>query len=142
MNDKITILMVDDDPEDRMIFYEAIKELKPEIQCEMMPGGEEALQYLNSLLRLPDFLFVDINMARMDGYEFCAELGKIEKYAAIPIVIYAGVITPEIIKEFDALGARYFFVKPVTIDEIKEIILAVVNAEKKIHSEGYYRNVA
>ena len=72
-----------------------------------------------------------------------ASCGKsVEKYAAIPIVIYAGVITPEIIKEFDALGARYFFVKPVTIDEIKEIILAVVNAEKKIHSEGYYRNVA
>ncbi len=142
MNDKITILMVDDDPEDRMVFYEAIKELKTEVQCEMMPGGEEALQYLNSLLHLPDLLFVDINMARMDGYEFCAELEKEEKYAAIPVVIYAGVITREIIDEFLELGASYFYAKPVTIDEIKNIILSVVEAEKLKLSDSYYRNVA
>ena len=142
MNDKFSILMVDDDPEDRMIFYEAINELKPQIQCAMMPGGEEALKYLNTLICLPDFLFVDINMARMDGYEFCAEMGKIKKYADIPIVIYTGVITSEIMENFNLLGARYFFVKPVTIDEIKEIILKVVKTERQKHSDAYYRNVA
>lgn len=133
MTEQLSILFVDDDPEDRMIFFEALKETGLNIGCEMLPDGEEALQYLKRTAKLPDFIFTDLNMVRMDGYEFCSELSKNCRYSFIPIVIYAGVITVEIAVELTRLGADYIFTKPVEMEAIKKIIISVIEHEQYKH---------
>jgi CheY-like chemotaxis protein len=52
-----SLLLVDDDVEDRDIFLDAVR-----IDFSCKPNGREALEYLKSSANLPDFIFLDPDM--------------------------------------------------------------------------------
>jgi CheY-like chemotaxis protein len=61
------MMIIDDDLDDTDIFCEALKEVDPSVKCLIAKDGEEALNLLNNLIVLPELIFLDINMPRMDG---------------------------------------------------------------------------
>ena len=63
-----TLMIVDDDSDDRDFFSRALNKIDSSAECLFAVNGEDALKILrNGIKRLPDFIFLDLNMPRMDG---------------------------------------------------------------------------
>jgi CheY-like chemotaxis protein len=81
------VLLVDDDADDQEIFREALDRLTPGYKCVTANNGEEALGYLWSAEQLPDLIFLDLNMPRMDGHETLRALKSNSTLCDIPVFI-------------------------------------------------------
>ncbi len=72
MNKSINVLLVEDSEADQFLFEAAVEETGQEVFVIKASDGEEAHNMLVSKEVLPRFIFLDINMPRMNGYEFLA----------------------------------------------------------------------
>lgn len=119
----LTLLIVDDDADDRQLFFEAAAETEKDCQCLAADNGEEALALLHAAdAALPDFIFLDLNMPRMGGQKFLQELRKQKKFDHIRVIVYSTSNRPEAIAEMRQLGADAFITKPNSFDEIRTTI--------------------
>jgi CheY-like chemotaxis protein len=116
-----SVLLIDDDIDDRMIFGEVLKELAPDIIYHEAINGEDALIKLNNDL-VPDLIFLDLNMPRVDGKQFLAEIQQQEHLKQIPVVIYSTSSHESDKKETRELGASYFLTKPNSLHELTHIL--------------------
>jgi CheY-like chemotaxis protein len=81
-----TILIVDDSPTVRKALGMILEREGHHVLAE--PDGEQALARLDT--DLPDLVFLDINMPRMDGYEVCRRIRKHARAANVPVVMLSG----------------------------------------------------
>lgn len=85
----MTILNVDDDLEDIEIFCEAVYAVDPTIICLVAHSADEALNILNSDIELPAYIFLDINMPKIDGNACLREIKKDERLSSVPVIMYS-----------------------------------------------------
>jgi len=124
----MTILLVDDDEDDRKLFCEATKEVDPEITCIAAVNGQEALTYLNNAANpLPDFIFLDLRMPGLSGQQCLKAIKKDFRLASIPIIVYT---TSRDVRESETLkrlGATHFMSKPVSPDDVYYMVSFVLS---------------
>jgi len=117
------LMIVDDDTDDRYFFRSAIRKNNPSYQCIEAENGVDALDQLRKAKQLPDFIFLDLNMPKMDGRECLKELKKDKTLKDIPVIIYSTSdykLDKEVTKE---LGADYYITKLSDIYELPEELL-------------------
>ena len=83
----MTILYVDDDPDDRQIFQEAVKSIDGRAVCVTAQDGLDALSYL-SMHDLPDIIFLDLNMPLMDGKTCLSEIRGNKATGHLPVIVF------------------------------------------------------
>lgn len=106
-------MIVDDDTDDCEFFCEAVAECDSNAECLVAHNGEEALKTLNnSVTQLPELIFLDLNMPRMDGKTCLAELKKSDTLKNIPVIIYSTSSSQNDKEETQKLGASHFLTKP------------------------------
>ena len=121
-------MIVDDDEDDRDFFCEAVKEINIETECIVAINGEDALHILkNGLLDLPDYIFLDLNMPRMNGINCLTELKKDVQLKDIPVVIYSTTSYEKETNEVLHLGAFAFIVKPTSLQKLMQEILYIIH---------------
>jgi CheY-like chemotaxis protein len=106
------LFLVDDDPDDKDIFQEALKVIDKTIVCYTASDGKDALSKLREALFLPDVVFLDLNMPVMNGKDCLKALKQDKDLKHIPVVVYS---TAEAEKEKNnclSLGAVHFISKP------------------------------
>jgi CheY-like chemotaxis protein len=107
------VFVIDDDADDTEIFCEALAFVAPDFICCTAPNGKKALMELeNAHNRLPDLIFLDINMPIMNGWECLSLLKEHESYKAIPVIMYSTSSHPEDFEKANKGGAFCFFSKP------------------------------
>jgi CheY-like chemotaxis protein len=117
-----TILIVDDDVEDQELLKEAIKEVDESVKCISAKNGEDALELLHTFLhKLPQLIFLDLNMPRMNGKVFLSKLKQLEVLKEIPIIIYTTSKSQTDVEETRKLGALQFITKPNSFEEIVQV---------------------
>lgn len=131
---KYFFLLVDDDPDDSELFKEALNEVDNSAVFYHAENGEAALTKL-SQLPLPEIIFLDINMPRMNGWEFLRELKYVDHYKAIPVIMYSTTSHPEEIQTANALGAN-FQTKPSSYSELKKMLIDVIDRLKESSLES------
>ena len=132
MESRFTIMIVDDDDDDRAIFCDVIHQLYPEAACLQLENGCKALEFLhNNKNRQPDVLFLDLNMPKLNGKQCLIEIKKSNFLSKIPVVIYTTSKLPKDEDELTALGATNFLTKPAKskdlVMEVSEIIEGITN---------------
>jgi CheY-like chemotaxis protein len=108
----MTVLYVEDDPEDQDIFREAIEAVSPHTTCHFARNGNEAFKVMNKINVEPDYIFLDINMPEMNGKEFLKKLKATAGMKSIPVIIYSTSNSQRDIDECKKLGAFEFITKP------------------------------
>jgi CheY-like chemotaxis protein len=126
----ITILLADDDPDDRKLTQDAFMENRLANDFHAVEDGEELLDYLNrrgqyESLRgepLPGLILLDLNMPRKDGREALKEIKADPELRRIPIVVLTTSKAEEdIVRTYD-LGVNSYVTKPVTFKSLVELI--------------------
>ena len=131
----ITILMADDDPDDRMLTREAFEENRLMNDLRFVEDGEELMDYLYRRGKFvdpresprPGVILLDLNMPRKDGREALKEIRADADLRRIPIVVLTTSKAEEDILRSYEIGANSFITKPVTFDGL----VAVVNSLNK-----------
>lgn len=129
----ITILVADDDPEDRMLAEEALQEARLANDIRFVKDGEELLDYLKHRGNFadpessprPGMILLDLNMPRKDGREALREIKAEPDLRTIPIIILSTSDADEDILRSYNLGASSFITKPVTFDGLVKVMLAL-----------------
>jgi CheY-like chemotaxis protein len=117
------LLIVDDDIDDREIFAEAVAAVDPNIKCFTAKDGEDALRKLSEPAELlPEVIFLDLNMPRMDGRQVLVALKKNDQLNKIPVVIYTTSSSARDFEETKALGAFRFLAKPSDFNELRDVL--------------------
>jgi CheY-like chemotaxis protein len=114
------ILYADDDAEDRETFSDALKEVSPEAKLILANHGKEAIHLLQTTHKLPDYIFLDMNMPIMNGQDCLINLKSIDKLKNIPVIMYTTTSNKKELQKLIDLGAKDFLVKDVTFQGIKE----------------------
>ena len=124
----ITILLADDDPDDRLLVHEAFEENHLLNVLETVEDGEELMDYLNRrgkfshLENRPNMILLDLNMPRKSGLEALREIKADENLRSIPVVVLTTSKAEEDIIRSYQLGVNSFIVKPVTFDSLVELV--------------------
>jgi CheY-like chemotaxis protein len=130
MENQITILLVDDDADDRKLFIEAVNEFDKTISSISASNSQEALHYLNSETNtLPDFIFLDLRMPGLSGQKCLEEIKKVPRLAKIPVIVYTTSRDVEESIKLKELGASHFMSKPTSPEEVYYMV-SVVLSEK------------
>lgn len=127
LNNKVTILMADDDPDDQMLLQEALKENNiPNSVC-FVENGEELIEFLHKRGKfegvelLPGLILLDLNMPKMDGRQALKLLKADPILKKIPIVVLTTSRADSDILECYDLGVNSFISKPVNFAELVDI---------------------
>ena len=139
---QVVCLLIDDDSEESEIFQYALEELKLPIDCHLATSGRQALDLLKNGRIRPDFIFLDLNMPRMDGKECLKEIKKMDNASQTNVILYSTFFHDEQIKALEALGADGFITKTTSIFELNAELSRVfqtqsVNGEEVKENAGY-----
>ncbi|WP_407936166.1 response regulator [Gemmata algarum] len=126
----ITILMADDDPDDRQLTQEAFEENHLANDLRFVEDGEELLDYLNQRGKyagagaapLPGLILLDLNMPRKDGREALQEIKADPRLRTIRVVVMTTSKAEEdVLRSYD-LSAASYITKPVTFERLVEVV--------------------
>ena len=106
------ILLADDDKDDRILFKEALREVRPGIQLITADHGSALMEFLKNAMALPGIIFLDINMPYKNGIDCLIEIRSNKIFSGIPIVIYSTSSNPKDVDETCKAGANLYIEKP------------------------------
>lgn len=118
------IFLVDDDPDDRLIFKLIFNEYKIARELIELGDGIQFMEYLDTCHRdqIPALIFLDRNMPKMDGMQVLRLLKANFVYRHIPVVIFSNSRAALDKSEAYQLGANFFITKPPHIKDLRKLI--------------------
>jgi CheY-like chemotaxis protein len=131
----MVILYVDDDPEDSEFIVEALNDLDNTINCITFTNATDALEFLMSSDQKPDFIFLDINMPKMDGKQCLKKIKGEEKLKNIPVVMCSTTLQTREMKAYFELGVHDFIVKPTTFAKLREELQAIIESPEDLNTQ-------
>lgn len=127
----VTILMADDDEDDRDLTREALQNSRLANQMRFVVDGQDLIDYLRRDGRYadpavdaprPGIILLDLNMPRKDGREALAEIKTDAKLRSIPVVVLTTSKDEEDVFRTYDLGVNSFITKPVTFAGLVEVM--------------------
>ncbi len=126
----VSILLADDDEDDRMLAIDALREAKLANDIATVTDGEELMDYLKrrgeysdpSSSPRPGLILLDLNMPKKDGREALDEIKADPELRRIPIVVLTTSEAEEDILRTYELGVNSFITKPVSFDGLVQIM--------------------
>jgi CheY-like chemotaxis protein len=120
------ILLIEDNEFVNVYNRKIIEKLNVTDRVEVIEDGNEGLDYLNKEdngNEKPDLILLDINMPRMNGWEFIEEYLKLNRRQKTRIVILSTSPNPDDIKKYSSFPEILCFEKkPLTKEKIRSII--------------------
>jgi CheY-like chemotaxis protein len=118
----VEILLLEDEPADAYLVKMALKEGRIIANLHHVVDGREGLDFLQKLGKYadahrPDLIFLDLNMPRMDGCEFLAEIKANPLFNDIPVVVLTtSDVENDVVRSYQ-LGAASYITKPMDMSQ-------------------------
>jgi len=135
---QITILLVDDDPDCRLLLRDAIAECKVSNRVYEVANGLEALEFLKGRgqyagVPRPGLIYLDLEMPGMNGQETLKAIKADPALRDIPVVMMTGVCDETEMKTAAANGANSYTLKPANVEQFIRTVLASTSYWLTIH---------
>jgi CheY-like chemotaxis protein len=136
----ITILMAEDDEDDRLMTKEALRKARLANDLRFVVDGVDLMDYLHRRGKYadpansprPGLILLDLNMPRKDGREALKEIKSDPKLRQIPIVVLTTSKTEEDIYRSYDLGVNSYITKPVSFEGLVDIVITLTRYWLKI----------
>ncbi|MEG3659546.1 response regulator [Arenibacter palladensis] len=141
INKILNIALADDDEDDRILFKEAIDEIKIKTKLSLYNNGQELMDYLNlPKIVLPDLIFLDLNMPLKNGMQCLKEIRTNSSLNDITIAIYSTSSSEKDIEETFVNGANIYLNKPSNFCNLRESIEKILKMNWQYHTSNLDRN--
>lgn len=140
---QLNILLADDDMDDCNFFKQALEALPLSTKLSILNDGEHLMNYLvENTEKLPDVLFLDLNMPRKSGFECLSEIKRNQKLKDLPVVIFSTSNDKNKIDMVFKSGGLVYVHKPGDFSQLKQVILhALPIAVENTFSKGSLKYV-
>ncbi len=130
MQQRLEILLVEDNPGDVLLTQEAFREGAFPHRLSVVGNGEEALRFLRreesyTQAPQPSVILLDLNMPKMDGREFLAELKQDSSLRHIPVIVFTTSESAQDVLHAYRLHANCYLTKPAGVHEFLQKIRSV-----------------
>ncbi|RYE26511.1 MAG: response regulator [Sphingobacteriales bacterium] len=123
-------LIIDDDEDDQEIFLMCIGDVDANLECIAYSDPVVAVQKLSADLQYtPEYIFVDMNMPKLNGIQCLGKLRGMEHLNKSRIYMYSTTSLNTTIEESQQLGANGFIIKPSKLAELRERLTALFSEE-------------
>jgi CheY-like chemotaxis protein len=138
------LLLVDDDPNDLVLFAAALDQVGLNISLETAADGHQAIQLLEgrgqyaerSVHPIPDLILLDLAMSTRDGLDFLAWRRASRSFTNIPVFLYTGCQDKVLLQRALALGVDRYIAKPHKFEDLKSLVWDVYKSGLKPHLNG------
>jgi signal transduction histidine kinase len=135
--ENIEVLFVEDSPTQALLIKKTLEKYK--LKVFVAKDGVDAVEFLSQ--KIPQVIISDIEMPRMNGFEFCRIVKNDPHYKSIPVIILTNLIdSSDVIKAIEC-GADSFLTKPCLIERLLTNISDAVENEKLGHSQELNRKI-
>ncbi|CAN5446318.1 response regulator [soil metagenome] len=139
----ITILLVDDDADCRLLIRDAIAECTVSNNVFEVSNGKEALDFLfrrgpHADAPRPGLIYMDIEMPVMSGLDALKLIKDEPQLQEIPVVMMTGVCGEEQMQLAATLGANSYTLKPANAEQFLRTVLASTNYWLTIHQYPHH----
>jgi len=125
MADPVTILLVEDNPDDEALTKLALRMEMP-ANLEVARDGQEALDYLlDDGSDLPRLVLLDLGLPTVGGLEVLRRIREHERTCLTPVVVLTSSRAPDDVAAAYRYGANSYVCKPVDFDQFAELIRQV-----------------
>ena len=129
----MTILLVEDNPDDEMLAIRALKKTEIESRVVVARDGEEALDYLfgtgkydgRDIKEQPHVVFLDLQLPKLNGIQVLQRLRADENTKALPVVLLTSSDEQCDIIDCYKSGANSYIHKPVDFSEFTSQVRAL-----------------
>jgi len=130
---EIRILLADDDEDDCLLFADVLTEIEIPTQLSWVSNGKELMERLAGMGTdtLPEMIFLDMNMPKLNGKQVLKEIRKSTLLFAIPVIMYSTSFAPRDIEDFTREGAVHHLLKPSRFDELCRALKQVLSTDWK-----------
>ncbi len=120
-------LLIDDDQDDQEVFMMILEKINRDINCLTANDGVEAISLLTSRQGfIPDYIFLDVNMPRMNGIECLQNIRTLDHLKNCKIFMYSTTSETSVVEQTKKLGVADFIVKPASPVALKETLAAIL----------------
>lgn len=130
-----TILIVEDNPDHAELIEATIRDSEPNISILNLKNGEDALQHLSVLKRqntaMPDLIFMDIKMPRMNGIETLIALKQDMQMKDIPVIMLSTSTNESEMRICLKSGAEIYLAKPLQTETFQHQIRPLLEGWRK-----------
>ena len=135
---EIRVLVVEDDPETRMLTEALLSGRKGVCLCALAKDGLEGLELVEQTR--PDIVLLDLILPGMDGLDF---LRALRRRSARPAVVVASQASePTVIRLAFQLGASYYLIKPLNFDSLPDLFHSLCLEPRERAAADYLRGWA
>ncbi len=135
----VTILQVEDDPDDAFFFRRAIRRKQLDCDLHVEKNGEGAINYLRAAgteaqsnsHRIPDLMLLDLKLPGLSGFEVLSWIRSQAVFQTLPIIVLSGSSLVEDRKKASGLGASEFIVKHSDYDQIAEKVAELISKNQQ-----------
>lgn len=136
--DKLKILLVDDDEDDRQFFADALEGIELNTDLHQLENGKSCMEFLLSDEKnTPDLVFLDLNMPIMNGFECLEAIRKTPHLKDLLVAIYSTSSAERDIEETFEKGANIYIKKPSSFSELKKSLKQVVKMNWAYHLNDF-----
>jgi CheY-like chemotaxis protein len=130
---KKSLLLVEDDPNDVALFRRAARKADLSEEILIAEDGEAAVRFLEGCAEktgeqgdaLPGIVLLDLKMPRKSGLEVLQWLRRQPRLRRLPVIVFTSSRERSDITRAYELGANSYLVKPVSFDQLKEMVQAL-----------------
>ena len=126
----MTILLIEDDAVEILKFNRSLVKLGEAHELIEAHNGEIALDLLAENSQI-DLILLDLNMPKMNGFEFLKQLRAHTDLKYIPTVVLTTSINRSDLKQAYSIGVAGYLVKPLKYDDYVLKIAALLNYWKQ-----------
>ena len=117
------VLLVEDNPADVQMVREAIRTSPVMADLMIAYDGEQALRFVIEFAFVPDIVFLDLIVPRLDSFGL---LEHLRANHGPPVIVLTGSTDPANRKKAKKSGAEEYIVKPTGVDEFQSVIRAAI----------------
>lgn len=122
----LSILLIEDDQIEKMKLHRTISKLGLNHKITEADNGEEALNILKGDTRLPDIIFLDLNMPKINGLEFLKLLKTDDKLKYLPTIVLTTSSNYKDLMHCYEIGIAGYVTKPLKYEDYIQKIKAVL----------------